>query len=244
MKISEYLWKCKRSYIIINFVFFILGISMLFFSFNTTGKYWGAIGFSFGTTFSAGAIVSFLDLLRNTSQTLSVESMNNILSAGFKQVNKHRDLEEYYSIIGCAKSIDIAGYSLRGFMQSHKETIGKLSLNDGFKLRIVFVDPESEISKNREIVEEGKCKGLFETSYQSVCDILGPMHGVEIYKVNFALSTMIFRIDDVMYIGPHFVKEASKTCLTMKLDSKGWAFDEFQREFDNICTRGSQLINP
>lgn len=212
---------------------------MLFFSFNTTNKYWGAIGFSFGITFSAGAIVSFLDLLRNASETLSVESINNILSAGFKGIYKHRDLEEYYSIIRNAKTIDISGYSLRAFMQSHKETIVRLCRNDGFKLRIVIVDPESEISKNREIVEEGRYTGLFKTSYQSVCDLLGPLNGVEIYTINFALSTMIFRIDDVMYIGPHFVKEASKTCLTMKLDSKGWAFNEFQREFDTICTKSS-----
>lgn len=234
----KYIYNHKRGHFVVLCILFVIGLIFLSVCFKRSDTFWGALFFAFGTTFSSGAIVSFFDLVRSASETLSNQAMNDILKYGITKIESHRDLEEYYSLMEQAKSIDVCGYSLRGFYQSHKQAIKRLSNNEGFRLRIIMVDPASESSMSRELIEEGRTSNQFKESFQSVIDGLKGTPGVEIYTVDFALSSMIFRIDDVMYVGPHFVKEASKASLTFKLNSSGLAFKQFQDEFDQMCTRG------
>lgn len=241
MNLFNYILTKRKMHLEILILLFIVGLILLHICFGKTESFWGALGIAFGTTFSAGSIVSFLDLIRNSSETISNSAINDILSSGILQINKHRDLEEYYDLIKRARSIDICGYSLRGFFQSHKDTILQLSKRDDFKLRIVFVNPESESSKNRECIEDGRHTGQFKESFISIVESLKCIHGVEIYTIDFALSTMIFRIDDTMYVGPHFIKEASKTSFTIKVDESGWAFQEFQNEFDAMVAKSKRI---
>lgn len=237
-----YIWNEKRGILIIICILFLVGIIMMAISYEHTSEVWKTIVFSCGTTFAAGAVISFLDLLRNSDDIISNMSINDILDCGFIKIYKHRDIEEYYELMKNAKSIDIAGYSLRGFMQSHKDTIIRLSeSNELFRIRIVIVDPETEFSKSRESLEHGGDSNVFLTYYNEICQKLGSVRGVEIYKINFALSTMIFRIDDIMYVGPQFAKSASKSTITMKFKANSWAYKEFQDEFNFMCKKGTKL---
>lgn len=49
---------------------------------------------------------------------------------------------------------------------------------------------------------------------------------------------MIYRIDDVMYVGPYFYKMNSKATNTFKLKKKGWLFEKYQEEFNNMWLKG------
>lgn len=240
--IWRYIWSERRSILTVICILFLIGIIMMAFSAKHTITVLGTIIFSFGTTFAAGAVVSFLDLLRNSDDIISNMSINDILDSGFMKIYKHRDIEEYYELMKNAKSIDVAGYSLHGFMQSHKDTIIRLSeSNDIFRIRIVIVDPKTEFSKSKEVLEHGCNNNVFLTYYNEICRTLGQVKGVEIYKINFALSTMIFRVDDIMYVGPQFTRSASKSTLTMKFKSNSWAYKEYQDEFDFMCKNGTKL---
>lgn len=241
MTLIDYVIKERKGNLFFLLVLFLVGMTLLAVCFNKTNEFWGTLGVAFGTTFSAGAVVSFFDLLRNCAETISNETMNEIISSGVRRIYQHRDLEEYYNLIKCAHSIDITGYSLRGFLQSHKNTITELSKRKGFQLRIVIVDPNSESSKNREYVEDGQLTGQFVLSYNKLLDSVATLDGVEIYTIDFALSTMIFRIDNTMYVGPHFVKEASKTSLTFKLEGSGIAFQQFQDEFETLIKKAKRI---
>ena len=241
MTLANYVIKKKKGNLFFLFALFLIGVTLLAVYFDKTSGFWGTLGVAFGTTFSAGAVVSFFDLLRNCAETISNENVNDIISLGVKRIYQHRDIEEYYSLMRRAHSIDITGYSLRGFLQSHKNTIVELSKRKGFQLRIIIVDPDSESSKNRECVENGKLMGQFALSYNELLNSISTLEGVEIYTIDFALSTMIFRIDNIMYVGPHFVKEASKTSLTFKLEGSGIAFQQFQDEFDALVKKAKRI---
>lgn len=49
---------------------------------------------------------------------------------------------------------------------------------------------------------------------------------------------MIYRIDDVMYVGPYFYKMNSKATNTFKLKKKGGVFEKYQEEFNNMWLKG------
>ena len=241
MTVFRYIARDKRWQLISLIILFLIGITLLAMCFDKTDGFWGTLGVAFGTTFSAGAVVSLFDLLRTSAETMSNEAINDIISLGVRRIYPHRDLDEYYKLLKNARSIDITGYSLRGFFQSHENTIIELSKRKGFRLRIVMVDPKSESSRSREVVEDGRITGQFELGYNKILKNFGSLNGVELYTIPFALSTMIFRIDNIMYVGPHFVKEASKTSLTFKLDSSGRAFQQFQDEFEALIQKGKRI---
>lgn len=48
------------------------------------------------------------------------------------------------------------------------------------------------------------------------------------------LTTMIFRVDDKMFVGPHFYRKPSKATVTLELDKSGWFFGEYDREFSRL----------
>ena len=52
---------------------------------------------------------------------------------------------------------------------------------------------------------------------------------------------MIYRIDNVMYVGPYFYKKSSKSTNTIRLRSDGWLFREYQSEFDNMWYDGQNI---
>ena len=238
-RIFTYISTKQKGVVIIQVFLLLIGLLLMSIFYNKLDHWYGTTAFSIGTTFSAGAIVSFIDLVRNTLELLADSNITQILDCGITGVYDHRDIEEYYELVKKSKKIDICGYSLRGFMQSHKNTILKLAKHKDFKMRIVLVNPDSYISINRAVLE-GEVEGEYKGQCKNVIETFQDHPNIEVYYVDFALSTMIFRIDDVMYIGPHFVKSASKSSFTMKLEKDKWGYSEFQSEFEEMCKKGNK----
>jgi len=47
---------------------------------------------------------------------------------------------------------------------------------------------------------------------------------------------MIYRIDDIIFIGPHLYKRGSTTTVTLEIDNRGWLFREYEKEFEKLWT--------
>ena len=54
---------------------------------------------------------------------------------------------------------------------------------------------------------------------------------------------MIYRIDNVMYVGPYFYGKSSKSTNTIKLDKEGWLFQEYKVEFEHMWEAGEVVYN-
>ncbi len=238
MKIIKYMLKNQRLY---------LGTTVLVFLFGLIFVFWGidvheeiiknTILVSVGTSLIAGGIVAFLDLLRNVGNEQVYHNIDNIiLKAGVENVYDKRDLDEYDMLIKNAqKSIDVLGYSLRGFYQSYKDILlEKVERNTGFKIRILLVEPNSISSSWREKNEDGEVRGIYKQNLEILRREFADRANIEIKVIDIPLGHMIYRIDDIMYIGPYFYKKSSKSTNTIKLSKGGWLYKEYQYEFDSM----------
>ena len=243
MKIVKYMLKKQKVY---------LGTTALVFLFGLIFVFWGidvheeliknTILVSVGTSLIAGGIVAALDLFRNVGREHVYHNIDNIvLKAGIENVYSKRDLDEYDALINHAKkSIDVMGYSLRGFYQSYKDIIlEKADRNSDFTVRILLVDPASPSSKWRENNEDGQVRGTYQKSLEVIKQGFSNKANIEIKVIDIPLGHMIYRIDDVMYVGPYFYEKNSKSTNTLRLSKEGWLFKEYQSEFDNMWSDGS-----
>lgn len=240
MKEFEYLQEKERGILIFLLLLSLVGIIFILASVALgVDTFWGMTLNAVGVTFAAGAFISFFDAWRSASNALSDKRIKSILDAGIEQVEYHRDLEDYYPLMERARRVDVVGYSLRGFTQSHEATIkGHAKADEDFKMRIVLVDPKAEVSINRARLESNDPTATYENEVNQVIERFQGLQGVEIYLVDFSLGEMIFRIDDTLFFGPHFVKCASKATPTFRVCRGGRLYAELLSEFDELCRRG------
>lgn len=245
MKILKYMLKKQRFY---------LGTTALAFLFGVIFVFWGidvreeiiknTILVSVGTSLIAGGIVAILDLFSNVGREQVYRNIDNIiLVAGVENTYNKRDLDEYDLLVENAqKSIDVMGYSLRGFYQSYKDILlKKTEQNREFKIRILLADPDSMSSKWREKNEDGKYKGVYKESLEVMKLGFADIDNIKIRVIDIPLGHMIYRIDDVMYVGPYFYKKNSKSTNTIRLSKEGWLFKEYQYEFDSMWTDSKSI---
>lgn len=231
---------------LVTIIVFLLGfifVTLAFGGAKIDSNIKNSIFVSIGTSLIAGSIVSALDIWRVMEQDELRDGIENIIvSAGIIRVYKKRDLDRYDSLINDMKdSIDITGYSIRGFFQSYKtQIVNIIKKYPKFKIRILLVDPRTACSREKEIEENHSYNGIFKASVITVLEFFKEYllkedySNVEIRCIPHQLSTMIFRIDKSMFIGPYLYKKDSKSTVTYELEDGGWMFTNYQNEFDNL----------
>lgn len=228
----------NKGYFLTNIVIGLVGLLVIVVAslLKATSDY-NTILLSVGTSIVAASIVAFLDMLRGEGVREYDEKINDIIVVGgIESIYKRRDLEEYNElVINSKKSIDITGYSLRGFYESNKDIIlKKCSENKEFLVRILLVNPESQFSTNRDIEENEQDSQLFRETYNNLLKWSRKSTNIQIKLMDAPLSDMIYRIDDVMYTGPYFYRTSSKETYTNRLNCNGWLFKAYQDNFDRM----------
>jgi hypothetical protein len=234
--------KEKVIYILVNLLIFLIGYIFIKAGIdkNSNDKI-GAVFISIGTSLIAAGVVAVLDLWKNLSITNIFYRINNVLYlAGIEYYYDKRDLDKYDDLMKNMKeNLDICGYSLVAFFDSYSDLlIKKINDNCNLHVRILLVDPDSEFSKNR-ATQEGHESNDFKNKIQRMKNKFSDIENVQMKKISSPLSTMIFRIDDVMFIGPHFYKKTSKSTITYELNNKGKLFAEYQNEFERMWSDSS-----
>lgn len=238
MNVIKYMWKRKKLYLGTIGFLFVIGTIFIFWGIDVHEDIIkNTILVSVGTSLIAGGITTVLDLFRNTEKGQVFEKADAlILEAGVDNIYNKRDLDEYDQIVKRAKnSIDVMGYSLRGFYQSYKDILTEKANKDyDFKVRILLVDADTASSEWRERNEDGKVRGIYKESIEVIKTGFRNIPNIEIRVIDIPLGHMIYRIDNVMYVGPYFYKKNSKSTNTLKLSKEGWLFKEYQYEFDRM----------
>lgn len=216
--------------ILLGYIFINEGISLI-----STAQTYSNIYVSIGTSLIATGIVFFLDLWKRFSISGITSTINNVIvESGINRVYKKRDIDRYDDLVNNIKDgLDICGYSLGSFYDSFSEIILNKTQESNIKIRVIFVDPESDSAKLRAIIE-GKDIELFKSRINTFIEFFKENQSIEIRKIDVPLSSMIFRIDNVMFIGPHFYKRQSKSTHTLELSNGHWLFEEYQEEFNKM----------
>lgn len=243
MDLLKYL-ASKKIYLLINLIILGIGFYLIdkgLYSKNSTSAN-SHIYVSIGTSLIATGIVIFLDLWKNFSISNIFGRIKNIINeGGVEHLYKKRDIDRYDSLMtNLSYSLDICGYSLGGFFDSFSQILIEKLGKSKIAVRIIIVKPNSEASKFRAEIE-GKSPLLFEERIKTLKNFFNGISGIEIREIEYPLSTMIFKIDDVMFVGPHFHKKQSKSTLTMELQKGKWMFDEYQSEFDRMWNNSNNI---
>lgn len=224
-------------YILINIIIFLIGLFLIYIGFTQkqSSENIANIAISIGTSLVATGVVLALDLVRrNTNKRVNRRTKNILGHSGIQWVYEKRDLDKYDHLIKrVSDRLDICGYSLGAFFDSYGEIIKKRATINDLKIRVLFVNPNSEAARARAELE-GKPSNHFEDRFNSFMNFFSGTSSVEIKTIDTPLSSMIYRIDNIMFIGPHFYKTQSKSTLTIELSKGSMLFNEYQKEFDRM----------
>lgn len=236
----------NKGYFLTNIIIGLVGVIVVTMSVLLNDKVSGkTIFLSIGTSIIAASIVAFLDMLREEGVRGYDEKINDIIIiGGLENIYKRRDLDEYNDLIyNAKKSIDITGYSLRGFYESNKDIIlKKCNENKNFLVRIILVDPKSQFSISRDIEENEQGSQLFFETFNNLIRWSKKTDNIQIKLINAPLSNMIYRIDDVMYTGPYFYRTSSKETYTNRLNYNGWLYKAYQENFNKLWDEAGRDI--
>lgn len=236
--IARYLFSKHKKHLFINILVFIIGWFFIYVGLNSTPTL-ASILISIGASLFATGIVLLLDIWKRYATDKIAEKIDNIITeSGVEWISKKRDLDKYDDLIAnMQNSLDICGYSLGGFFESYGASIKK---KQNTTIRVLFVNPDSTVSAQR-VKIEGKHEDQFKALFSTFTNFFKDTNFVENRTIDFPLSTMIYRIDDTMFVGPHFYKKQSKATLTMELSKDKWLFDEYQKEFDRMWESAEPL---
>lgn len=197
----------------------------------------GAVPMSIGTSLVASGVVGFLNLFYELIVGDDRAAVEALLESGITAIYNRRDLEKYHVLMEkVSDQLDIAGYSLRAFNESFGPLLAdRVKTDKRLKVRCLVIDPNSEPSRARERLE-GHAPGTFARTIQQISQTFQGSPNVSIRVLNGALSTMVFRLDNVMFVGPQFISRSSRGSTTFEIEKRkhSWLFDAYELEFEEM----------
>jgi len=197
-----------------------------------------------GTSLVASGIVIVLDIIYKNIVEEHRESLDALLASGLEAIYNRRDLDKYHVLMASLSSrLDIAGYSLRNFYESFRQILlDRLHDHPSLQVRILVVDPGCTHSAAREKIER-LVPGTFQKNIEQLKEALRDHPTVTIRTLQADLTTMVFRIDTTMFVGPQFQSAPSKSAVTLEIKEArdAWLFRAYEREFDHLWSKASGI---
>ncbi|HKQ48593.1 MAG TPA: hypothetical protein VJZ71_11030 [Phycisphaerae bacterium] len=197
----------------------------------------GQVKPAIGTSLLASGFVGFLELVYRYVVREDTRRTDAMTAAGLFSIFDHRDLDRYHTLMHERwQRLDILGYSLRNFYESFGQTLlDRAQADSKICVRILVVNPATAQSKAKEAAE-GHAAGTFATAIEAMKVKYNKVANIEIRLLEEDFTTMVFRIDDVMFVGPQFQSLPSKATPTFEMQKgkNAWLFHAYEREFDAL----------
>lgn len=215
--------------IFFELVLFVIGLSLLIF-FNHN------ISDSIGSSLVATSITLFL----NTT-LVSWKKKDPLSEWGLKRIYqfRHKKGTETDDLIKKIKyKFDIIAFGLRSLRDRKSEDFEDV-LKKGVNIRIITMDPESELIKCREN-EEGVGEGHIKKSIKDLIEWAKELNKKnfkgKIYIKGYKCMTLDFyyRIDDEIYVGPYWFGIESQQTITFKFESEKMGFETYEKYFEKL----------
>jgi hypothetical protein len=115
----------------------------------------------------------------------------------------------------------------------------------GVEIRLLVIDPKSPVTAVRSYQENDLAGEMIKIPIKKLeiyvkevnknIDKSNKGKKIQIKYYNAVSSTMIFRIDNVMFVGPYFHKIPSRTTITFKIENDTEIFNQYDRHFNELC---------
>lgn len=164
---------------------------------------------------------------------------------GLIDVFQRRNLSQEYSelLVKAEKQIDVLGLGLDHFREDNSEIVKAKAL-EGVLVRLLAIKPESQVSSIRSYQENDLRGETIEIPLQKLksyvrdvnrtIDKLDKGNKIQLKFYNAVPSTMIFRIDSVMFVGPYLHKIPSRNTITYKLEIDTEVFKQYDKHFNDL----------
>lgn len=164
---------------------------------------------------------------------------------GLIDVYQKRNLSQEYSelLVKAEKQIDVLGLGLDHFREDNNEIVKEKAL-EGVLVRLLAIKPESQVSSIRSYQENDlrgetieipleKLKSYVRDVNRNI-DELNKGTKIQLKFYNAVPSTMIFRIDNVMFVGPYLHKIQSRNTITYKIEIDTELFKQYDKHFNDL----------
>jgi len=196
-----------------------------------------------GVSMIASGLVTFFYFAY--PKTTVEERYGELTKTGLTGAYVTRDLRDEYATLlkQAKKNIDVLGLGLNKFREDNGDIV-KTKCLEGVSVRFLVMDPESEFFdvKSR---EEGDVSGeIIKAPHEKlkayvkyVNDLIkSEGHGkkIEMRYYKSTPATMIFRIDDTMFVGPYLHKRISRNTCTFRLEKDSELFKQYEAHFEQL----------
>jgi len=215
-------------YFLVNTILILIGAIFYSNDFKSIGSSLIAAGIS-------GYIIYWAIFVNKKKTKSEVEILNRLKEFGILNFHEKRLLYFEYSEARkkTKEHLDILGFGLHTFFEDNKENLSSWSNN--FKIRILLLNPNNLNCKQRDYEEgdpEGKLKNDIFYATKIVLDLNNPR--VKIKWYNAIPVTNILRMDEIMWVGPYFIKERSRNAYVITLNKNGLLFNKYLSHFEKI----------
>lgn len=141
------------------------------------------------------------------------------------------------------KNIDVLGLGLNQFREEHSEILKHKAL-EGITVRLLVVKPNSKISSIRSYQENDLRGETIEISLDKLEKYVKEINEIiskskkgkkiQLKYYDVIPSTMIFRIDNIMFIGPYLHQVPSRNTITFKAEKNTKIFKQYIEHFDKL----------
>lgn len=225
--------------ILVNFIVILIGIIFTVYAYFKSSE----LNLNIGAGLVTSGIVAIFYLIY---PHLDIEKDYLLFrKMGLMNVYQRRDLsKEYLELLNKAeKQIDVLGLGLDHFREDNGDII-KAKAIEGVPVRLLVIEPDSQISAIRSYQENDlsgetieiplKKLKIFVNDVNRTIDELGRGNKIQIKCYNAVPSTMIFRMDNIMFVGPYLHKIPSRNTITYKIEADTEIFKQYEKHFNDL----------
>jgi len=225
--------------ILINIIIILLGICLSIYGYFDDTE----IFLNVGAGLLASGIVAIFYLLY--PQLNIEEDYLRFRKMGLINVYQRRDLSQEYSELleKAEKNIDVLGLGLNQFREENSEIL-KIKACKGITIRLLVVKPNSKISSIRSYQENDLKGEIIEIPLEKLEKYVKEVNEtiskskkgkkIQLKYYDAIPSTMIFRIDNIMFIGPYLHKVLSRNTITFKIENNTKIFNQYIEHFNKL----------
>lgn len=241
-------------YVLLPFVLLGLGYYLVTIPENTVmAGIKQTVWFGVGQSVIASALVSLVMLLGTWSDRLisnaTSRSITRVLEdyrsavevlkrTGLRQIHNDRYIRPVYQRYQSEvmDRIDLLGMSLKHFQEDvGGELVKWVQDRQTLQIRIILLNPTSQYCDIRD-AEEGESVGeVAKWSLRLTETVLRANHPrIKVRWHNTLPTVNMYRLDDVVFMGPYLIGRLSRLTTTLEVDVKGLFAEQYLQHFENL----------
>lgn len=219
-----------------NLIILLIGIILVILGVYNENELLKTIFISIGTSILSSCIITFINCayLNQKNEQLNIIEQWGI--SGIYMTRAEMNNSSNKKLDNAKKNIDIIALGMRAYRDAKEEVI-KLKLQNNVQLRILTINPDNELLKEKE-KEENVYEGAIKKDIKELIN-----WGKSLKKENNNITIKIYnaypfdsylRIDDTVYVGPQWYKTTSQQTMAYEFTKGGKGYICYTKYFEKL----------